>query len=296
MPLSILADDLARVTADILVNSAHPEPIIGTGVDAAIHAEAGPALLNARQQYGTLALGALFKSPAFDLAARQVYHVLTPNYESPGAANQLAQIYADCLQEAVADDAQSIAFPLLGSGNHIFPKALALEIAHREIVTFLKDHELDVLLVVYEPDHFVLPERYPVFEIPPVIEAQYATLKAPDFEPFEVRGGFQPLLFKMIDARRLNDVTVYKRANISRKVFSKIRSNPQYHPSEKTAIALAIGLECSLDETLDLLGQAGYTLSESILFDQIITHFIDQKIFDIFTINETLFFYDQSTL
>lgn len=298
MPLSILAGDLSTFTADVLVNSAHPQPIIGTGVEKALYEQAGPDLLNAREAFGPLSPGMLFQSPAYGLSATYIYHVLTPDYTAVDAGERLAMIYDQCLQKALDDGVESIAFPLLGSGNHVFPKAQALAIAHAQIAEFLKDHELDVYLVVYDLESFVLPETYPTFERLrfPVMQNARPNMMAFDPGEWMESDGFQPMLFDLIDARGLDDVTVYKKANISRKVFSKIRSNKAYHPSKKTAIALAIGLELSLDETLDLIGAAGYTLSEAILFDQIIIYYISHQTFDIFTINETLFYYDQTTL
>ncbi len=298
MPLSIIAGDLSEFKADVLVNSAHPHPIIGTGVEKALYDIAGSDLLKAREAYGSLTLGTLFKSDAYALDAKYIYHVLTPDYRDSSAGVQLAKIYDQCLLKATEDQVDSIAFPLLGSGNHVFPKAKALAIAHARMAQFLSTHDLDVYLVVYDLDAFVLPDTYPTFEPIPMPEMQSILYNKMTFDPgaWAENDGFQPMLFELIDARELDDVTVYKKANISRKVFSKIRSNEDYHPSKKTAIALAIGLELSLDETLDLIGKAGYTLSESILFDRIIRYFITHQEFDIFTINETLFYYDQSTL
>lgn len=107
---------------------------------------------------------------------------------------------------------------------------------------------------------------------------------------------FQEYLFMLIDRKGLSDPEVYKKANIDRKHFSKIRSNIDYQPSKKTALALAIALELSLDETKDLLLRAGLALSPSIMFDKIIEHCIREKMYDIYEINLALFAYDQPTL
>ena len=107
---------------------------------------------------------------------------------------------------------------------------------------------------------------------------------------------FQQYLFMLIDRKGKTDPEVYKKANIDRKHFSKIRSNVDYQPTKRTALALAIALELSLDETTDLLRRAGLALSPSILFDKIIEHCIETKNYNIFDINCILFNYDQPML
>ena len=108
--------------------------------------------------------------------------------------------------------------------------------------------------------------------------------------------GFGETLLKYIDRTGKKDSEIYKRANIDRKLFSKIRNNPNYNPSKPTAIAFAIALELSLEETQDLIGRAGYSLSHASTFDRIIEYYIINGNYNIYEINEALFYFDQSLL
>lgn len=107
---------------------------------------------------------------------------------------------------------------------------------------------------------------------------------------------FSEALLRLIDAKGKKDPEVYKRANIDRKHFAKIRKNPNYQPSKATALAFAVALELNLDETKDFIGRAGYAISHSNKTDIIVEYFIERKEYDIFTINETLFAFGQPCL
>ena len=108
--------------------------------------------------------------------------------------------------------------------------------------------------------------------------------------------GFTETLLNLIDKTGKKDSEIYKKANISKQHFSKIRNNPNYKPTKPTAIALALALELSLEDTKDLIGRAGYALTNSSKFDLIIRYFIEQGNYNVVEINIALYEFDQALL
>jgi hypothetical protein len=172
-------------------------------------------------------------------------------------------------------------------------------VATAVIGEFLAEHEIDVFLAVFDKVAFTVSEKL-LGEVAIYIDEHYieehqeVRRKMLAVEQEALDEPFSDTLLRLIDAKGKKDVDFYKRANLDRKLFSKIRTGKGYTPSKKTALAVA--LELNLDETDDLLERAGYALSRSQKFDVIVEYFIVSGKYDIFEINEVLFKYDQSLL
>jgi len=139
-----------------------------------------------------------------------------------------------------------------------------------------------------------MPQFEEIAAIAPIMEAQIGA--SLDDIVGKLDEPFSATLLRLIDATGRKDSEIYHRANIDRRLFSKIRSNAHYAPSKPTVLAFAVALELTLDQTEDLLERAGFALSHSRKFDVIVEYFIQSRKYDIFVINEVLFSYDQPLL
>ena len=339
MPFEIIRDDITAVEADAIVNAANSRLAPGGGVCGAIFDAAGYSQLDkACRAIGYCETGQAVVTSGFQLLAKHIIHTVGPVWQggSHGEEELLRSCYQTSLCLAEEHGCKSIAFPLISSGIYGYPKAEAMRVAVSVISEFLLEHEMRVLLVVFDKraallseslmgsiqsyidDHYVDAHTFPrtaqesLFKtrqtdegwnvcspVPmaaampmPVAEKKKRSLK--DLLG-RMEESFSTMLLRLIDEKGMTDVEVYKRANIDRKLFSKLRREG-YNPSKHTAIALAIALRLNLDETKDLLGRAGYALSHSRKFDVIIEYFIVEEIYDVYEINEALFAFDQKLL
>ena len=159
MPFQIIRNDITKVKADIIVNTANPLPMIGRGTDSAVYAAAGvDKLLAERAKIGNIERGQAAVTPAFNLSAKYIIHTVGPSWEggSHGERDILHSCYENSLTLAADLKAESIAFPLIATGVYGFPKDEALNIALSEIGKFLLTHDMKVILVVFDKGSFEL--------------------------------------------------------------------------------------------------------------------------------------------
>lgn len=333
MPFEIVRNDIVNMQVDAVVNTANPNPVIGSGVDSGIHKKAGHELLVARQKIGCIDFGDAAITPGFDLDARYVIHTVGPVWKDGSHREEqiLSSCYRNSLTLAKEHECESIAFPLIATGNYGFPKPLALQIAVREISTFLLENEMQVYLVVFGKEAFALSEK--LFKsVNSYIDENYIRSKKLDeygtesmygsrLETRRIReqecadmsvgaaipmdsddwgqlindldAGFSETLLQLIDRTGKKDSEIYKKANVDRKLFSKIRNNMDYRPSKTTALAFVFALELDVDETKDFISRAGFALSHSSKFDVIVEYFLVNRNYNVFELNEVLFAFDQ---
>ena len=327
MPLIIVRNDITKMSVDAIVNAAKESLLGGGGVDGCIHRAAGPELLQECRTLGGCRTGEAKITGAYRLPCKHVIHTVGPvwNGGKYGEREQLASCYRTSLALAKEHGCETVAFPLISSGVFGYPKDQALRVAVDTISEFLAENDMTVYIVIFDRAAYQIGNKL-FADIAAYIDVHYVDahtdfrrermrrmglvesrmLTAYEDAPMAASGldealahldtGFSETLLKLIDRSGKKDAEVYKKANVDRKLFSKIRNNPDYKPSKPTAVAFAIALELNLRETRDLIARAGYALSPSSKFDVIIEYFIMQRDYDIFKINEALFAFDQSLL
>lgn len=320
MPLTILRQSITKICADAIVNAANTDLLMGGGVCGDIFRVAGAEnLQKACKELAPIQMGETAVTKAFDLPAKIIIHAAGPVYRNGrcGEAKLLRACYINSLKCALEHECTSIAFPLISSGTYRYPKDKALKVATAAIEEFLTHNDISVFLAVFDNEAFaaskklmgkvesylqeycsdasLCKERFQ--KLLPLEERLLADLQCCNAVPLNsilerLDESFSESLLRLIDQKGLKDAEVYKRANLDRKLFSKIRTGKNYLPSKRTALALAIALRLSLAETENLLRCAGYALSHSQKFDVIIEYFIVNRRWNILEINEILFQYD----
>ena len=329
MPFEIVRNDITKMKVDAIVNAANKSLLGGGGIDSCIHLAAGPELLAECKLLNGCETGSAKVTKGYHLPCMYVIHAVGPRWIDGNHHEKelLESCYTTSLRLAKEYGCKSIAFPLISSGIYGYPKDQALRIAVEQIRKFLLDNEMMVYLVIFDRKAYEISDRL-YSDIATYIDDRYVdehsdslSLQRVRFREYEnaclkeesvplssanqktikdwldgIDESFSEMLLRKIDESGMSDAECYKKANIDRKLFSKIRSDKLYKPSKPTVIAFALALELSLEEMQDMLAKAGFALSHSSKFDLIIEYFVKQGNYNVYEINEALFAFDQSLI
>ena len=330
MPLQIVRNDITTMKVDAIVNAANESLLGGGGVDGAIHRAAGPELLAECRTLNGCKTGQAKITKGYRLSAKFVIHTVGPIWRdgNHGERELLVSAYRSSLELALINRCETVAFPLISSGVYGYPKDQALKVAVDTIGEFLLSHDMTVYLVIFDRAAYTIGGKL-FADIAAYIDDRYVEAhtdryenqrrlmaleampsETPQWMPAPCTMGasgldealskldesFSQMLLRKIDERGMTDAQCYKKANIDRKLFSKIRSDVHYKPSKPTAMAFAIALELPLEEAREMLEKAGFAFSHASKFDIIVEYFIAHQNYNIFEINEALFAFDQSLL
>ena len=334
MPLQIVRNDITKMPVDAIVNAANSSLLGGGGVDGCIHRAAGSKLLTECRTLGSCQTGDAKITNAYDLPCNYVIHAVGPIWRGGQFHERelLTSCYENSLALAKEKHCETIAFPLISSGIYGYPKAQALKVAIDAISAFLMENDMTVYIVIFDKaayrissklfsdiasyidDHYVethinktseVMRRQKQFQEMDLCES--ISLPEPSNVPLskaatledalqQMDESFSEMLLRKIDESGMTDSQCYKKANIDRKLFSKIKNDKYYKPSKPTVLAFALALELPLPEIQDKLMKAGFALSHSSKFDVIVEYFILKQNYSIYEINEALFAFDQSLI
>ena len=330
MPLQIVRNDITTMKVDAIVNAANESLLGGGGVDGAIHRAAGPELLAECRTLNGCKTGQAKITKGYRLSAKFVIHTVGPIWRdgNHGERELLVSAYRSSLELALINRCETVAFPLISSGVYGYPKDQALKVAVDTIGEFLLSHDMTVYLVIFDRAAYTIGGKL-FADIAAYIDDRYVEAhtdryenqrrrmaleampsETPQWMPAPCTMGasgldealskldesFSQMLLRKIDERGMTDAQCYKKANIDRKLFSKIRSDVHYKPSKPTAMAFAIALELPLAEAREMLEKAGFAFSHASKFDIIVEYFIARANYNLYEINEALFAFDQSLL
>jgi O-acetyl-ADP-ribose deacetylase (regulator of RNase III) len=294
MPFYISEGNIVQEHTDAIVNAANTELLEGGGVCGVIFRAAGEEQLQqACEKLAPIATGDAVITPGFNLSASWIIHTAGPVYhpgDPEGSEALLRKAYLSSLNLAYEHHLSSISFPLISSGIYGYPKDEALAVAVDVIRSFLKDHEMEVHLVIFDRRDFRLKE-----EEKAALD-QYLTLRLFDdlTPPSPGNEPFSAILAHALKAEEIPDLAW--RSNHTIKGIQSILNRPNILPSKDTVLALAIGLNMTLDEAESLLAAAHYSLDKTAQKDGIIEYYLTQGVTDIFRINEALFAFREEQL
>ncbi len=300
MPLFLVEKDITRMEVDAIVNAANNSLLGGGGVDGCIHNAAGPELLAECRLLNGCETGSAKITGAGKLPCRHVIHAVGPVYNGGqyGERELLASCYRTSLMLALQAGCRSIAFPLISSGVYGYPKDEALCVAMDTIAEFLQTREMEVIIVIYNKDYDLCIGNSLQEELQAALssaELQWGErAPVPPVDPWS-RWTEDFLKNKMI-SRGLSKEQLAPRANFSFECMERMRGGHFCSLEKNDALALAVALELSLEETKELLATAGHSLSAGSVVDVITASFISRGVYNIHLINAALFAFEQNQL
>lgn len=326
MPLQIVRNDITKMRVDAIVNAANASLLGGGGVDGCIHRAAGPELLAECRTLHGCETGNAKITKGYQLPCKYVIHAVGPVWRDGRHREKelLESCYLTSLNLAKEYGCESIAFPLISSGVYGYPKDQALKVAVDTAGAFLLENDMMVYIVIFDRRAYqiggklfadiaaYIDDRYVDEHTDSCMEQRRRMISRPNDSCLaaapcvsaqsledalsQIDESFSEMLLRKIDESGMTDAQCYKKANIDRKLFSKIRSDRFYKPSKPTVLAFALALELPLAQMQDMLGKAGFALSHSSKFDIIVEYFVQQGNYNVHEINEALFAFDQSLI
>ena len=320
MPLQIVRNDITKMKVDAIVNAANESLLGGGGVDGCIHRAAGPELLAECETLHGCETGSAKITKGYKLPCKYVIHAVGPRWLG-GQRGERERLISSGIFGYPKDQALKVAIDTISSfllENDmtvyivIFDRK-AYQISSKlfaDIAAYIDDRYVDEhtdsrserlrrmsAFRMEEPmpcESSVCDEAIEKITFPMAVSSEKAA--SLDDALGQIDESFSEMLLRKIDERGMTDAQCYKKANIDRKLFSKIRSDKFYKPSKPTVIAFALALELPLAEMKDILMKAGFALSHSNKFDIIVEYFVEHGNYNVFEINEALFAFDQSLI
>lgn len=293
MPLHVLKGDLVSTKVDAIVNAANVNLKMVEGVSRAIFHNAGDKEMTlACKSIGHCNVGDAVTTPSFNITnTKMIIHAVAPIYINGKHREPflLRQVYKKCLQIALDNNFESIAFPLLG-GEFNWPLTDCYEIAVKTICEFLKEKDLnlDVYIVMYKNFPTTITDE--LHDALTLFITSNFNLK--DSSKVENESSFYEVFNEYFKKSEISVKELAYNSNLKESVIEKILSDETYKPSKISILSLIIGMKLSEVDAKKLLASNGYFINKANIFDLIVLFFIERKEYDIYKINNVLFSYD----
>ena len=324
MPLRIIRNDITKVKADAIVNTANPKPMIGAGTDSAVYKAAGQEkLLAARKLIGEIKPGAAIETSAYNLDAKYIIHTVCVPWKdgNSGELDILADCYHNSLILAQELNCKSIVFPLIGTGSYGIPHDDAMSVARGIIKSFIKEtnSSMTVNLVLFDKESLksgeaiskkikeYIDENYVedavadeysggLYPVSNLSGLQYFHLNRDELRNLNInindaQKPFAHKVFEYVEQKGIKDSALYGgkyELYFPKQILSNMRKDYDYHPSKYVCVVICLVLKLNLHDTLDLLERAGWALSRSRKADVVVRGCIENGIYDINEIDDAL--------